>query len=68
MALITRRSNLQDFADCLDPIGDAVLIDKVLQYLDFSVQLHLGEKAQASFKISLARRISLTSRSSTFIR
>ena len=65
---VARRGYLQDFADRLGPVGIAILIDEVLQYLSFRSSSARAENALASLKISLAWRSSLTSRFNAFTR
>ena len=65
---IARRGNLQNLADRLDPEGVAVLINKRPQDLMRRSSSAWAKNALASFKISLARRSSLTSRSSSLTR
>ncbi len=69
MTPVARRGNLQDFADRLDPVGIAVLIDKVLQDLSRRLDAEAwAKKALAVLRMLLARRSSLTSRSRALIR
>ncbi len=68
MARVARRGNLQDFADRPDPERVAMLIDKRLQDFSRRSSPAWAKKALASLRISLARRNSLTSRSSAFTR
>ena len=63
MAPISRRGDLQYLADRLDPVGIAMLVDEVLQDLSRRSSSAWAKNALASFRISLARRSSLTSRS-----
>ena len=65
---IARRGDLQYLADRLDPEGVAVLINKGSQDLMRRSSSAWAKNALASFKISLARRSSLTSRSSSLTR
>jgi len=67
MTPISRRGNLQHFADWLDPVVSPILIDKGV-YFSLRSSSALAKKALASFKISLARRSSLTSRFSALTR
>jgi hypothetical protein len=68
MPPISRRGNLQDLADRLDPMGIAMLVDEIPQDLSRRSSSAWAKNALASFRISLARRSSLTSRSSSFTR
>lgn len=68
MPSICRWGDLQDLAERLDPEGIAMLVDEVLQDLSRRSSSAWAKNALASFNISLARRSSLTSRSSSFIR
>lgn len=63
MASVTRRGNLQDLADWLDPKGIAMLVDEGLQDFKRRSSSAWAKNALASLRISLARRSSLTSRS-----
>src|SRR6185312_9836749 len=65
---IARRGNPQDLADRLDPEGVAMLIYKGLQDFRRRSSSAWAKNALASFRISLARRNSLTSRSSALRR
>ena len=65
---ITGRSDLQGCADRLDPEPIAMLVDKSLQDLNRRSSSAWAKNALASFRISLARRRSLTSRSSSLSR
>lgn len=58
--------DLQDRADRLGPIHITVTIDVLLQRLSWRSTSAWAKKALASFRISLARRSSLTSRSNAF--
>ncbi len=62
MASIAQRGDLQDLADRLDPEGVAMGIDEVPQDLSRRSSSAWAKNALASFRISLARRSSLTSR------
>src|SRR3990167_3024010 len=68
MAPIHGRGNLQYLADRLDPVGVAMLVHKILQDLSLRSSSAWAKKALASFRISLARRSSLTSRSRALMR
>lgn len=68
MSSICRRGDLQGLAELLDPEGIAVLVDEVLQNLSRRSSSAWAKSALTSFRISLARRRSLTSRSNSFIR
>jgi len=68
VASVTRRGNLQDFADRLDSVGAAMLVNEVPQDLSRRSSSAWAKNALASFRISLARRNSLTSRSSALMR
>lgn len=68
MSSICRWGDLQDLAERLDPEGIAMLVDEVLQDLSRRSSSAWAKNALASFSISLARRSSLFSRSSSFIR
>ena len=68
MSSISRRGNLQDLAERLDPEGIAMLVDEVLQDLSRRSSSAWAKNALASFNISLARRSSLFSRSSSLTR
>jgi hypothetical protein len=68
MAPVPRRGNSQDLADRLDPEGDATLINKGLQDFSRRSSSTWAKSALASFKISLVRRSSFTSRSSALRR
>ena len=68
MSSISRRGNLQDFAERLNPEGIAMLVDAVLQDLSRRSSSAWAKNALASFKISLALRSSRFSRSSSFTR
>jgi hypothetical protein len=65
---VARRGNPQDLADRLDPEGVAMLIDEGLQDFRRRSSSAWAKNALASFRISLARRSSLTSRSSALRR
>src|SRR5690606_25078612 len=65
---ITRWGNLQHLADRLDPIGVAVMVNKLSQDLNRRSSSACAKNALASFRISLALRSSLTSRSRSLIR
>lgn len=65
---IARWGDLQDFADRLDPMRVTVCINEVPQDLSRRSSSAWAKNALASFSISLARRSSLTSRSSSFTR
>ena len=65
---VSRRGNLQNLADRLNPVGVAVLVDEVPQDLSRRSSSAWAKNALASFRISLARRSSLFSRSSSFSR
>ena len=62
MTPVTRRGNLQNLADRLDPIGIAVLVDVRLQLLSRRSSSAWAKNALAVLRMSLARRSSLTSR------
>src|SRR5690625_1692320 len=68
MAPVSRRGNLQYFADRLDPVSIPMLID--IGVYDFSLRSSSAwaKKALAVRRMSLARRSSLFSRSSSFRR
>ena len=68
MPSITGWGDLQHSADRLDPESVAMLINKRPQDLMRRSSSALAKKALASFRISLARRSSLTSRSSVLMR
>ena len=63
MAPIAGRGNPQDLADRLDPVGITVPVDEVGQDLSRRSSSAWAKNALASFRISLALRNSLTSRS-----
>ena len=63
MKSVTRRGNLQRFANGLDPKGVTVLIDKGPQDLIRRSSSAWAKNALANFKISLALRNSRFSRS-----
>ncbi len=65
---IARRGDLQYLADRLDPEGVAMLVDEIPQDFSRRSSSAWAKNALASFRISLARRNSLTSRSSSFTR
>ena len=65
---ISRRGDLQNSADRLNPVGVAVLVDEVPQDLNRRWGSACAKNVLASLRISLARRSSLTSRSSSFTR
>ena len=65
---IPRRGDLQYLADRLDPESVAVLVDEVPQDLSRRSNSAWAKNALASFRISLARRSSLTSRFRSFTR
>src|SRR6185312_2242051 len=68
MLPISRRADLQNFADRLDPEGVPMFVDEVPQDLNRRSNSAWAKNALASFRISLARRSSLTSRSSSLTR
>src|SRR5258708_39155356 len=68
MAPVARRGNPRDLADRLDPEGVALLIDEGLQDLRRRSSSAWAKNALASFRMSLARRSSLTSRSNALRR
>ncbi len=68
VAAVSRRGDLQDLADRLDPVGAAVFVDKLPQDLSRRSSSAWAKNALASLRISLARRSSLTSRSSSLTR
>src|SRR5690606_3471677 len=68
MPTVSRRSNPQDFADRLDSVGVSVTVDEPIGYFKRRSSSAWAKNALASFRISLARRSSLTSRSSALIR
>ena len=68
MAPIRRRSDLQNLAERLDPVGLSMLINEALQDFRRRSSSAWAKNALASFSISLARRSSLTSRSSSLTR
>src|SRR5450830_1339501 len=68
MSPIRRRGNLQDLAERLDPIGITMLVDEGSQDFSRRSSSAWAKNALASLSISLARRNSLTSRSSSFMR
>ena len=59
---VTRRGNLQDLADRLDPVGIPVLVDVRLQDLSRRSSSAWAKNALAVLRISLARRSSWPSR------
>jgi len=65
---VTRWGNLQHLADRLDPIGVTVTINKLSQDLNRRSSSACAKNALASFRISLALRSSLTSRSRSLMR
>jgi len=65
---VARRGNPQNVADRLGPEGVATLIDKGLQDFRRRSSSAWAKNALASFRISLARRSFLTSRSSALRR
>ncbi len=65
---VTRRGDLQNFADRLDPKGASVRVNETRQDLSRRSSSAWAKNALASFSISLARRSSLTSRSSSLTR
>src|SRR5487761_2752763 len=68
MAPIPRRGDPQDLADRLDPVGVAMPVDEISQDLNRRSSSAWAKNALASFRISLARRSSRTSRSRALIR
>lgn len=68
MVSISRRGDLQNLADRLDPVRVTVRVNKVPQDFSRRSSSAWAKNALASFKISLARRSSLTSRSRSFTR
>src|SRR5690606_25062272 len=68
VAPIARRGDLQHLADRLDPVGLSMLIDEALQDFRRRSSSAWAKNALASFRISLALRSSLFSRSSSFRR
>jgi hypothetical protein len=68
MAPVTRRGDLQNLANRLDPIGIAVLVDVRLQLLSRRSSSAWAKNALAVLRMSLARRSSLTSRSKDLMR
>jgi len=65
---ITRRADLQHLADRLDPEGLPMFVDEGSQLLCRRSSSAWAKNTLASFKISLARRSSLTPRSSSLTR
>src|SRR5690625_20044 len=65
---VIRWGNLQSPANWLDPVQVTVLIDISVYYFRRRSSSAWAKKALAVFKISLARRNSLTSRSRSLIR
>jgi hypothetical protein len=63
-----RRGNFQGFGDRLDPADGAVAVDEHVRHLSRLSSSALAENALASFRILLARRNSLTSRSGSLMR
>lgn len=68
MASVSRRGDLQHFADRLDPTGLPVLVHERPQDFKQRSSSAWAKNALASFKISLALRSSLTSRSRSLTR
>src|SRR5664279_2570409 len=68
VSAVSRRGNLQHFADRLDPVATPVRVDEISHYLSRRSSSACAKKALASFRISLARRNSLTSRSRSLTR
>jgi len=68
MSPVARRGNLQNLANWLDPECVAMLVDEALQDLSRRSSSAWAKNALATFKISLALRSSLFSRSSSLIR
>jgi hypothetical protein len=68
MAPVSRRGDLQHFADRLDPVGIPVLVDVGVQDFSLRSSSAWAKKALAVRRMSLARRSSLTSRSSSLMR
>jgi len=64
MPPIRRRGDLQLLADRLDPVHLPVLVNIGVHFFNSRICAAWAKKALADFKISLARRSSLTSRSS----
>ena len=68
MTSVARRGNLQNLADRLDPVLAPVRIDKAFQFFKRRSSSAWAKNALAVFRISLARRSSLFSRSSCLSR
>ena len=68
MAAVTRRGNLQHFADRLDPASIPLTVEIRFQLLSRRTSSAWAKNALAVLRTSLARRSSLTSRSSSFTR